>query len=77
MPPVTAVPEPVAATAPEPAAAALLPETAVAALPNLEVHPRIDRLVEITIHNHSPDGATAALEARVASSSQPWQRSPR
>ena len=54
--------------APEPAAAALLPEPAVAALPNLEVHPRIDRLVEITIHNHSPDGATAgALEARVAS----------
>ena len=40
----------------------------MAALPNLEVHPRIDRLVEITIHNHSPDGATAgALEARVAS----------
>jgi hypothetical protein len=68
VPPVTAVPEPVAATAPEPAAAALLPEPAVAALPNLEVHPRIDRLVEITIHNHSPDGATAgALEARVAS----------
>ena len=68
VPPVTAVPEPVAATAPEPAAAALLPEPAVAALPNLEVHPRIDRLVEITIHNHSPAVATSgALEARVAS----------
>jgi hypothetical protein len=35
---------------------------------SLEVHPRIDRLVEITIHNHSPAGATnGALEARVAS----------
>ena len=35
---------------------------------SLEVHPRIDRLVEITIHNHSPAGATSgALEARVAS----------
>jgi len=34
----------------------------------LEVHPRIDRLVEITIHNHSPAGAAnGALEARVAS----------
>src|SRR5215212_11594582 len=32
----------------------------------LEVNPRIDRLVEITIHNHSPAGATSsALEARV------------
>ena len=38
------------------------------ALPNLEVHPRIDRLVEITIHNHSPAGTTTgALEARLAS----------
>jgi hypothetical protein len=35
---------------------------------SLEVHPRIDRLVEITIHNHSPAGAeNGALEARVAS----------
>jgi len=35
---------------------------------SLEVHPRIDRLVEITIHNHSPAGAAnGALEARVAS----------
>ena len=35
---------------------------------SLEVHPRIDRLVEITIHNHSPAGTTSgALEARVAS----------
>src|SRR5829696_4286991 len=34
----------------------------------LEVNPRIDRLVEITIHNHSPAGATSsALEARVTS----------
>ena len=34
----------------------------------LEVNPRIDRLVEITIHNHSPAGATSsALEARVSS----------
>ena len=73
---VTAVPEPAAATAPEPVAATA-PEPAVAAaaqvepapaLPTLEVHPRIDRLVEITIHNHSPAGATTgALEARVAS----------
>jgi hypothetical protein len=65
VPPVTAEPEPVAA------AAALVPEPAVAAaptIPNLEVHPRIDRLVEITIHNHSPAGAeNGALEARVAS----------
>jgi hypothetical protein len=36
--------------------------------PTLEVNPRIDRLVEITIHNHSPAGATSsALEARVTS----------
>ena len=74
---VEAEPEPMAATASEPDAAALVPEPAVAetatvapapAIPNLEVHPRIDRLVEITIHNHSPAVATSgALEARVAS----------
>src|SRR5918995_369598 len=74
---VEAEPEPMAATASEPDAAALVPEPAMAeattvapapAIPNLEVHPRIDRLVEITIHNHSPAVATSgALEARVAS----------
>jgi hypothetical protein len=73
-------PEPVAAmaTAAEPVAAApaeaeaapvrLQVAEAATAVPSLEVHPRIDRLVEITIHNHSPAGAgTGALEARVAS----------
>jgi hypothetical protein len=31
------------------------------------VHPRIDRLVEITIHNHSPAGAASGdLESRLA-----------
>jgi hypothetical protein len=62
--------EPVAAAPAEAEAAPVRLQVAEAAtaVPSLEVHPRIDRLVEITIHNHSPAGAgTGALEARVAS----------
>jgi hypothetical protein len=64
-----AVTEPaVAVTEPEEAPVRLQVAEAATAVPSLEVHPRIDRLVEITIHNHSPAGAaTGALEARVAS----------
>ena len=59
---------PLVTAVPEPAVAAADQVEPAPALPNLEVHPRIDRLVEITIHNHSPAGAaTGALEARVAS----------
>jgi hypothetical protein len=75
---VTAVREPEAAIAPEPEPAATAASEIAPirqqvteippAIPSLEVHPRIDRLVEITIHNHSPAGTTSsALEARVAS----------
>jgi hypothetical protein len=69
-------PEPMAAEAePQPMAAEAEPvstQPQVTEKPvvpaTLEVHPRIDRLVEITIHNHSPAGAAnGALEARVAS----------
>jgi hypothetical protein len=71
-------PETVATTAGvlEPAAAAAETEApslrlevteSAAPVPSLEVHPRIDRLVEITIHNHSPAGPTSAdLESRLA-----------
>jgi hypothetical protein len=75
---ITAAREPEAAVMPEPEPAvtaarevAPIQEQATEtppAIPSLEVHPRIDRLVEITIHNHSPAGATSSvLEARVAS----------
>ncbi len=73
-----AEPDMVAATARalEPAAAGAETETpslrlqvteSAAPVPSLEVHPRIDRLVEITIHNHSPAGAASGdLESRLA-----------
>jgi len=69
-------PAPVAAEVqPEPMVAAMQPVptepqvTEKSVTPaTVEVNPRIDRLVEITIHNHSPAGATSsALEARVTS----------
>jgi hypothetical protein len=60
-------PEPmVAAMEPAPTQPQLTEKSVAPA--TLEVNPRIDRLVEITIHNHSPAGATSsALEARVTS----------
>src|SRR5215204_531574 len=60
-------PEPmVAAMEPTPTQPQVTEKSVIPA--TLEVNPRIDRLVEITIHNHSPAGATSsALEARVTS----------
>jgi hypothetical protein len=60
-------PEPmVAAMEPAPTQPQLTEKSVAPA--TLEVNPRIDRLVEITIHNHSPAGAaSSALEARVTS----------
>ena len=67
--PMAAEAEPVA-TQPQVTERAVVPAS-------LEVHPRIDRLVEITIHNHSPAGAAnGALEARVASLEATWTHSP-